>query len=90
MLGFRADATYEDSTEPLESGDVIVLYTDGIIEAASPDEEMFGEERLAEICATMIRRSAREVLDGILRAVVSHCAGSEQQDDISLVVVRIL
>lgn len=90
VLGFKADATYEDSTEPLEPGDVIVLYTDGIIEAASPDEEMFGEERLAEICATMIRRSAREVLDGILRAVISHCAGSEQQDDISLVVVRIL
>ncbi|MFC1500173.1 PP2C family protein-serine/threonine phosphatase [Candidatus Zixiibacteriota bacterium] len=90
VLGFMNDATYEEERVALESGDVIVLYTDGIIEATSPDEEMFGEERLAEICATMIRRSAREVLDGILKAVMSHCSGSEQQDDISLLIVRIL
>ncbi len=90
VLGFMNDAIYEESTLSLEPGDVIILYTDGIIEAAGPDDEMFGEERLAEICATMIRRSAREVLDGILKAVMSHCSDSEQQDDISLVIVRIL
>ena len=90
MLGFMDDARYEERTVPLESGDIVVLYTDGIIEATGPDGEMFGEERLAEICATMIRRSAREVLDGILKAVTSHSADSVQQDDISLVVVRVL
>ncbi len=90
VLGFMDDASYDERTVPLEAGDIMVLYTDGIIEAIGPDEEMFGEERLAEICATMIRRSAREVLDGILKAVTSHSAGSVQQDDISLVVVRIL
>ncbi|MFC1530448.1 PP2C family protein-serine/threonine phosphatase [Gemmatimonadota bacterium] len=90
VLGFMDDANYEERTVPLDSGDILVLYTDGIIEATGRDEEMFGEERLAEICATMIRRSAMEVLDGILTAVTSHSAGSVQQDDISLVVVRVL
>jgi len=90
VLGFMDDARYEEQTVPLESGDIMVLYTDGIIEATGRDGEMFGEDRLAEICATMIRRSAREVLDGIVKAVTSHSAGSIQQDDISLVVVRVL
>lgn len=88
VLGYIPDSRYSESIEKIESGDVLVLYTDGIIEAENPDGEMFGEERLTEICATMIGRSAREVLKGIRKAVGEHCGDSEQIDDITLVVVR--
>jgi sigma-B regulation protein RsbU (phosphoserine phosphatase) len=47
-LGVLADCVYEERTQTLERGDVIALYTDGIVEARSRDSEMFGEERLDE------------------------------------------
>ena len=45
-LGIFEDSTYEQATQQLEKGDVLVLFTDGIIEAADHEGEMFGEARL--------------------------------------------
>ena len=72
----------------MDSGDLLVLYSDGIPEAADADEEEFGEERLAEILLENKDNSAEEIKDCVLDAVSRHCRGMEQGDDITLVVAK--
>jgi sigma-B regulation protein RsbU (phosphoserine phosphatase) len=90
VLGFLPEKDYEEGAVRLQPGDLLVLYTDGIVEATNPDGEMFGEERVAEIAGELKGRPAEEVLDGLRRAVESQCEGCPQEDDITLVVVRVL
>lgn len=88
VLGYIPGSEYTESMVKLEPGDTLILYTDGIIEAQDPEGEMFGEEKLADVAATLIGQPADEVLQGIRASVISHCSNCEQVDDISLVVVR--
>jgi serine phosphatase RsbU (regulator of sigma subunit) len=74
----------------LESGDVLVIYTDGISEAGeseAADSEEFGEERLLAVIRQHQQRSAGEVLDGIL-SEVQRFSPDEQADDMTLIVAR--
>ncbi len=90
VLGYIRDSEYLENRRRLDPGDIVLLYTDGVIEAEGPEGEMFGEERLVEIAATLIGRSAGEVLGGVRSAVMNHCSDCEQADDITLVVVKVL
>ena len=90
VLGYLRDSEYDESRRQLDAGDIVLLYTDGVIEAEGPGGEMFGEERLVDTAATLIGRSAKDVLDGVRNAVMNHCRQCEQADDITLVVVKVL
>jgi phosphoserine phosphatase RsbU/P len=85
-LGIFPDRNYEDIGLPLDSGDRLVLYTDGLTEAMNLDEQEFGERRLVELCSRNIALSATELLAAIRKEVVSFCNGSFQ-DDFTLVIV---
>jgi sigma-B regulation protein RsbU (phosphoserine phosphatase) len=87
-LGIFPDRNYEDIGLPLDSGDRLVLYTDGLTEAMNSDEQEFGERRLVELCSRNIAFSATELLATIRKEVVSFCNGSFQ-DDFTLVVVAV-
>jgi sigma-B regulation protein RsbU (phosphoserine phosphatase) len=67
--------------------DLLVLYTDGVIEARSPEGEEFGGERLAQVVADA-PRSPEEMVSAIRRAVAAHAAGCPPRDDRTLVVAR--
>ncbi len=72
----------------LASGDVLVIYTDGISEAGERDDgegEEFGEERLLAAIRNYQHRSAEEILDGILRQV-DRFSPDQQADDMTLIV----
>jgi serine phosphatase RsbU (regulator of sigma subunit) len=87
-LGMMPDATYFASETRLEEGDTLILYTDGITEAENPDGEMFGRERLIEICRahrTMVPESLSTAIHAELDAFV---AGCQYCDDRTLVIVR--
>jgi serine phosphatase RsbU (regulator of sigma subunit) len=74
----------------LESGDVLVIYTDGISEAGESEEgasEEFGEERLMAAIRRHKQQSADEIMDGILGAVQQFSPG-QQADDMTLIVAR--
>jgi PAS domain S-box-containing protein len=77
---------YATANITLTREDYLVLYTDGVIEARRGDE-LFGEERLVEVVAGLRGRSARELADGVLEAVVGY-AGS-LRDDLQVVTVRL-
>jgi sigma-B regulation protein RsbU (phosphoserine phosphatase) len=72
----------------LEAQDTLVLFSDGVTEAFSKDEELFGNERLLGQLAEEPGQNACETVSSILRAVRKHAAGAAQSDDISIVAVR--
>jgi len=87
-LGIFPDRKYEDAGLQLESGDRLVLYTDGLTEAMNSDEQEFGERRLIELGSRNIALSASEMLAASKKEVVSFCNDSFQ-DDFTLVVVAV-
>jgi hypothetical protein len=73
----------------LEPGDRLLLYTDGITEARSPNGEFFGEERLADFISTALAAGDRapETVRRLMHSVLTHQAG-QLQDDASIVVLE--
>lgn len=79
---------YEEREIDLQTGDRIVLFTDGVSEAADPSGELFGEARIEELVASRAGLSATELQQTIVEAASAH-GGGELEDDVTLVVVRI-
>ncbi len=77
-----------DVTVPLESGDVLLLYTDGVNEATDHKEQLFGEQRIEQILAQFAPLGAQAVADELSKAVNEFLADEPQNDDITLVVIR--
>ncbi|MGH9754992.1 MAG: PP2C family protein-serine/threonine phosphatase, partial [Blastocatellia bacterium] len=69
VLGIFCDTEFEEEEMELRSGDTLVAYTDGLIEARSPLGEEFGEDRLIEVLLESAGLSAAEIENRILRAV---------------------
>lgn len=86
-IGLLPEATFETVTLDTNPGDVLVLYTDGLVEAASRDGSQFGEERLLEAVASHNAHRADELLAGLWNAVARHCDG-KLSDDAALLVAR--
>jgi hypothetical protein len=88
VLGLLADAQFHQSSVRFEPGDTLVLYSDGIVEAADANDEQFGEERLQELVGECITQSPAEIRGRILAAVNRFTGNAELSDDRTLVVVR--
>jgi PAS domain S-box-containing protein len=83
LLGVFADPRLREMETDLLPGDTVLLYTDGVTEAGSPDAEI-GEEGLAELLAGMHGMSPEEIVDAVEQAAVAAQAG-KPRDDIALV-----
>jgi serine phosphatase RsbU (regulator of sigma subunit) len=91
IVGVLPDVAYEEETIALKPGDRVVFYTDGITEAADAKNELFGEDRLyAAVAALPADLGARAVTEGILAAVRAFLDGVEPNDDMTVVVLRVL
>lgn len=88
-VGALEDAPYEQKEIILSSGDVIVLYTDGITEAVNEEEEMFDVPRLHEAIRKNGNSSAQVIVDEIIRSVFVFSGSQPQFDDITLMVVKV-
>lgn len=83
-VGALKDGRYVLSQAPLEPGDLVLGYSDGVIEAQSPSGEFFGDERLAETLSAAPGEPEAAVA-AVLDAVGRFSRGSEPYDDITLV-----
>jgi sigma-B regulation protein RsbU (phosphoserine phosphatase) len=89
-LGILPDAQFGVSSPiALETGDFALLFTDGLIEAASPDDEPFGEERLMEVVRNHRHQRARNIAEALYQAVAAFSGGKKLSDDITLVVIKV-
>lgn len=89
VLGPLAEATYERGFVRLQPGDMVVLYTDGMIEATPPEGagEEFGIERLVEIARKSAGKTSKEIGEAMMKAVETYRGDGEAQDDRTVVVV---
>jgi sigma-B regulation protein RsbU (phosphoserine phosphatase) len=86
-LGLGADAVHERS-RGWSSGDLLVLFTDGLTDASGMQGERFGEERVLDAVRLRLDRSPKEILAGIFEAVAVHTGGLDLPDDQTCVIVR--
>jgi len=89
VIGFLENFQFKEDSEKLCPGQVMVLYTDGVTEAQSPAEEMFGEERLETLIRQHADENAQELMERIYQAVTSFTQETTQYDDITLVVMKV-
>jgi serine phosphatase RsbU (regulator of sigma subunit) len=87
-LGIVASDRYEAGECNLESGDAVVLVSDGVTEAFSLDGAMFEEARLLASVRSSGASSAAEMLERLMEDVDRFAQGCEQADDISVLVIR--
>jgi sigma-B regulation protein RsbU (phosphoserine phosphatase) len=88
ILGILPMAQYQEARITLDPGDALVLFSDGVTEEADPDDNQFGEERLASLVASLRDRPAAEIVQEIHRAVRDFTQGAPAADDITVVIVR--
>ncbi|MBE0476297.1 MAG: SpoIIE family protein phosphatase [Coriobacteriia bacterium] len=84
IVGALPDSAYAESFEHVGEGDVLLLYTDGAIEARRPDGEMFGEERLGQALLSADLGAGMEEVCRSLFAAVSAFASGRLADDLAL------
>jgi phosphoserine phosphatase RsbU/P len=78
----------ERETLPLESGDTFVLFSDGVSEAMSPDEDFFGEERLLKSLAATAGSTPAETVTRVMSDLRAFTAGAKQSDDITVLAIQ--
>jgi sigma-B regulation protein RsbU (phosphoserine phosphatase) len=88
VVGAFPFAVYEEKTVKLEHGDMLVAYTDGLVEPENAYGEMYGEERLQELLIKYTHADSSEIIARAMEAVVEWTGSSELQDDMTMVVAR--
>lgn len=86
-LGLFPDWQYHDFEYQLAGGDVLILYTDGVVEAQNGSGEEFGEERLLDTAQQNTGATAAETQADIMRRVGSFCA-SNFHNDATVIVIK--
>ncbi len=79
---------YGEATLNLQSGDLVVWLSDGLIEATNAADEPFGYESVAQVLSGVQGESASDVRNRLLSAVVRHAGGQPPADDRTLMVMR--
>jgi sigma-B regulation protein RsbU (phosphoserine phosphatase) len=88
MLGILPMAPFQEATSTLNVGDILVLFSDGVTEAPNPQDVEFGEERLAELVASLRDQPAKYIVEAIHKAVADYSQGAPPADDITVMVAR--
>ena len=90
-LGMRPNTEYRNApTIKLKPGEIALLLTDGLEEAMGPGDEMFGTDRMLAVLRANRDHSAAQIVDALYLAVREFCKGTEQQDDVTCIVVKVL
>lgn len=87
-LGVNDETSWNYGHKKLEPGDVLLLYTDGVVEAQNTAHELFGESRMLEVVSKYKSRDAKDVQDALLSSVYDFAGDAPQFDDITLMVIK--
>ena len=90
VLGIFSEVHYEQGQIQLQPYDALIAFTDGISEAMTADLEEWGEERLIAAARMSTHRSAQDIVTAVVVGADRFTAGAAQNDDLSLVVLKVL
>lgn len=90
VLGVLPDARYEQAKLQVSAGDVLVMYSDGLVEAMNSQGEEYGEGRLRELLATLTEKRANDILRAILGSLAAFSGIAELRDDLTIVVAQFI
>lgn len=88
-LGFSLEDSFETIQVDLKPCDVLVFYSDGVTEAASPEGEMWGEDRLAACVAANIHLPLAGLIQTIHKDIISFSGKDSFSDDLTLVAAKV-
>jgi phosphoserine phosphatase RsbU/P len=88
VVGAFPFAHYKEKTVKLEHGDMLVAYTDGIVEPENEYGEMFGEDRLKDLVTKYAHTDSSEIIARTMESVIQWTGSTELQDDMTMVVAR--
>ncbi|MEM7174496.1 MAG: SpoIIE family protein phosphatase [Chlamydiota bacterium] len=89
-LGAVSDVTIEAQSVQLLDGDLLLAFTDGVVEAHNDRMEMFGENRIIQILQAQKEENAQEVVDALMEKVSFFAGGAPQHDDLTVIAVKVL
>lgn len=88
-LGFVGGIEFDASRAHLETGDILVLFTDGITEATDSELDMFGEARLQAVVRKHAHVGSNEIVAAVQQALADFTGRNRYDDDVSLLVVKV-
>ncbi|MGQ9644762.1 MAG: PP2C family protein-serine/threonine phosphatase, partial [Ignavibacterium sp.] len=80
---------YNSNSINLESGDKIILFTDGVSEAMNPYAEEFSESRLEQIAINTSSHSSTETINTIKKEIEEFVQGAPQSDDLTMLIISV-
>ena len=81
---------YRENELRLSPGDMLLLYTDGIVEAETAKHELYGEERLTDCLRSVAGASTKDVIESVRSSVDGFAGGNDQFDDMTMLCLRYL
>jgi serine phosphatase RsbU (regulator of sigma subunit) len=87
-LGSSRESKFEANTQAFGPGDMLICYTDGLIEAANPGGDQFGDKRVRQTVQRNASRNVEEICEALLAEVGRFVGTAELEDDQTLVVAR--
>lgn len=88
-LGLLEHREYEESTFQAQTGDVIVLYSDGVMDQQNPDGQDYGRKRLARLLQQLWREPPQAIVDAIFQDLDSFADGVPTTDDQTVVLMKV-
>jgi serine phosphatase RsbU (regulator of sigma subunit) len=88
-MAVMSDVSFTPS-EPisLEPGDTVLMITDGVLEACSPDDIQFGSERLLRVVREKRGLAAEDIIQELYQAVGDFCGSNGIQDDLTALIIK--
>lgn len=89
-LGLLAQMEYQETSLTLETGDMLAIFSDGLLEATNPQHEEFGTHRLEKLIREHARRPVGEIIETVFDEVARFEQGRLRRDDQTLLLIRVL
>ena len=89
ILGGMENVAYHEDSIFLQKGDILVLYTDGVIEAENKAKELYGEKRMLDCLKQTGEMSTQEIIGVLKKSVDEFVNGHDQFDDITILCIKI-
>jgi phosphoserine phosphatase RsbU/P len=88
-LGIKLDRCYETTHMPIDEGDTLFVFSDGVTDAINRNQEPFSEARLESVLRALLGTGAQNIISGVADAVLEYAVGQPQADDITMLALRL-